>query len=87
MFLRKTRVWFAFFVVMLMCMNHKNLSAMVTPRRDVLLLKHSSALHYVEYTYCYMVLLFVIERNWHLELNCTSQMFSHYSRHARPFCN
>ena len=84
--LRKPRVWFAFFVVILICLVHNRLSAMVTPKYFATETLPSSTL-------CRMYLVFkgfaffVIWRTCYLEgLNCISHIFSYCSRHARSVC-
>ena len=73
--LRKPRVWFAFFVVMSICLDHERSSAMVTP-------KYFAAGTLSSSTLCRMYLVlrgfvfYVIWRTWHLEgLNCISHIF------------
>ena len=84
--LRKPKVWFAFLVVISICLVNERSSSIVTPKYfEVETLSIS--------TLCRMYLvfkgfaLFVIWRTWHLEgLNCIFHIFSHCSRHARSVC-
>ena len=84
--LRKPRVWFAFFVVMSICLDHERSSAMVTPKYFAAGTLSSSTLSRM-----YLVLrglaFFVIWRTGYVEgLNCKSHIFSHCSRLARSVC-